>query len=49
MASQLKNKISGFVSTAKEYWNVPPKGNYVSYKEVAYLSGAGIGANWLTV
>lgn len=34
---------------AKEYWNHPPKGNYVPYKEIAALSGAGFGVNWLTL
>lgn len=36
-------------STAKTYWNTPPKGNYVPYKEIAYLSGAGFGAHWVTL
>ena len=33
----------------KEYWNVPPKGNHVPYKEVACLSGAGFGVHWTTL
>lgn len=44
--AQLKEKVSGIISTAKKYWNVPPKGNYVPYKEVATLGGAGLGFNW---
>lgn len=49
MASQLKNKITGIVSTVKEYWHTPPKGNYIPYKEVASLSGAGFGVYWTTL
>lgn len=45
----LKKKISDTVSTAKKYWHEPPKGNYIPYKEVAYLSGAGFGVHWLTL
>ncbi len=42
-------KAKDTVKTAKEYWNVPPKGNYISYKEIAGLSGAGFGVNWTTL
>ncbi|MBP3441429.1 MAG: MFS transporter [Clostridia bacterium] len=42
-------KAKGFFNTAKKYWNTPSKGNYIPYKEVAYLSGAGFGANWVTL
>lgn len=45
----LKQKIGGIVSEAKKYWETPAKGNYVSYKEVAYLSGAGFGVHWTTL
>ncbi len=30
----------------KEYWHEPSKGNYIPYKEVASLSGAGFGVYW---
>ncbi len=43
----ISSKIRYGIKTAKEYWHTPPKGNYVSYKEVAAISGAGFGANWL--
>ncbi len=35
--------------TAKQYWTEPPKGNYIPYKEVASLSGAGFGVHWMTL
>ncbi len=42
-------KAKGAVQTVKEYWNVPAKGNYIPYKEVASLSGAGFGVYWLSL
>ncbi len=42
-------KAKNLVGTAKEYWAVPPKGKLIPYKEIAALSGAGFGANWLTL
>ncbi len=39
-------KAKGAIQTVKEYWNVPAKGNYIPYKEIASLSGAGFGVNW---
>ncbi len=39
-------KAKNIIRTAKEYWSVPAKGNYIPYKEVAALSGAGFGVNW---
>lgn len=42
-------KAKGFLNTAKTYWHTPPKGSYVPYKEVAYLSGAGFGVHWATL
>ncbi len=43
------SKAKNLINTAKTYWNVPPKGNYIPYKEVASLSGAGFGVNWVTL
>ncbi len=40
------SKAKDLFRTAKEYWTVPPKGNYIPYKEVASLSGAGFGVYW---
>ena len=42
----LIDKAKGAVSSVKEYWHVPPKGKYISYKEIGALSGAGFGVNW---
>lgn len=42
-------KIKYIFQTAKEYWTEPAKGNYIPYKEVASLSGAGFGVHWMTL
>ena len=44
--TKIIDKAKNTIHLAKEYWNVPPKGNYIPYKEVASLSGAGFGVNW---
>lgn len=43
------DKAKSIFNTAKEYWTTPPKGNYIPYKEIASLSGAGFGVHWLTL
>ena len=43
------SKAKNLYLTAKEYWTEPPKGNYIPYKEVASLSGAGFGVYWTTL
>lgn len=45
----ISSKIKHGINTAKEYWHTPPKGSYVSYKEIGALSGAGFGVHWLTL
>ncbi len=42
-------KAKNFIETAKKYWHVPAKGNYIPYKEVVSLSGAGFGVYWTTL
>ena len=42
----LIEKAKSTIGLAKQYWHEPPKGNYVSYKEIASLSGAGFGVHW---
>ena len=42
----LIEKAKSTIGLAKKYWHEPPKGNYVSYKEIASLSGAGFGVHW---
>ena len=44
----LVTKAKDILHTAKEYWTEPPKGNYIPYKEIASLSGAGFGVHWMT-
>lgn len=44
--ANLKSKVSNAISLVKTYWSAPAKGNYISYKEVACLSGAGFGVYW---
>ena len=44
-----KAKVGNVIQTAREYWQTPAKGNYVPYKEVASLSGAGFGVHWMTL
>ena len=50
MESEVKTgvfaKAKDTIRTVKEYWNVPAKGNYIPYKEVVAISGAGFGVNW---
>lgn len=43
------SKAKNLINTAKTYWDTPPKGNYIPYKEVASLSGAGFGVHWTTL
>ena len=47
--TNIKSKVINIFHTAKEYWSEPPKGNYIPYKEVAALSGAGFGVHWTTL
>lgn len=42
-------KAGNLIRTIKNHWSVPAKGNYVPYKEVAALSGAGFGVQWTTL
>ncbi len=45
----LISKAKSAISTVKTYWTEPPKGNYIPYKEVASISGAGFGVHWMTL
>ncbi len=42
----MAGKVKTLLQTAKQYWHEPAKGNYIPYKEVASLSGAGFGVYW---
>ncbi len=46
---KLLQKAKDTIGVAKKYWHDPPKGNYVPYKEIMNLSGAGFGVHWLTL
>lgn len=39
----LKNKLTGLIGSLKKYWRKAPDGRYMSYREIASLSGGGIG------
>ncbi len=45
----LIHKAKDLVRHTKEYWHEPQKGNYIPYKEIASLSGAGFGVYWTTL
>lgn len=47
--TSLTEKVKSTINLAKKYWDTPPKGNYIPYKEVASLSGAGFGVHWATL
>lgn len=47
--ANLGTKISGLVKDVKMYWNEPPKGHYMSFKEILSYSGGGIGVKFLAV
>lgn len=40
----LINKAKELVSNVSAYWKTPPKGRYMTFKEIAAYSGGGIGA-----
>ncbi len=42
-------RAKGLIATAKKYWHEPAKGNYIPYKEIASLSGAGFGVYWMSL
>lgn len=43
----LKNKVSGIIDNVRYYWNEPPKGRYMNFKEILSYSFGGIGAYFL--
>ncbi len=45
---KIKEKAAELIGTAKLYWKTPPKGRYVTYKEIASLSGGGIGVRFVS-
>lgn len=43
------SKIKGLLSDIRLYWNEPPKGRYMSFKEIVAYAGGGIGVKFLSV
>ena len=45
MKKGIINKATDFVGSIPKYWNAPPEGKHISYKEFAAYSFGGIGVN----
>ncbi len=45
---EIVNKAKGALSDVKKYWKNPPKGRYMSFKEITSLSVGGIGIKFIT-
>lgn len=45
--SSLKTKISGVLDSVKYYWNDPPKGKYMPFKEIVAYAFGGIGSYFI--
>ena len=43
----MKNKIPPLLGNFKKHWSVPPKGRYMTFKEIASLSFGGIGVKFI--
>lgn len=43
----MKGKVKSFISDFKRYWKIPPKGRYMSFKEICSLSVGGIGIKFV--
>ncbi|MGN1203186.1 MAG: MFS transporter [Eubacterium sp.] len=44
---KLKETVSSFLHNFKKYWKIPPKGRYMSFKEIFSLSVGGIGVKFV--
>ena len=44
----IKDKARSFIDNTKRYWKTPPKGRYMTYKEIASLAGGGVGVRIIT-
>ena len=47
--NKIVSSVTGTLGHVKTYWNKPPIGQHISYKEIGFLSGAGFGAHWSTL
>ncbi len=43
----MKTKVKTLLGDLKKYWSVPPKGRYMTFKEIASLSFGGIGVKFI--
>lgn len=43
----IKGKIEGLVNNVRYYWNEPPKGKYMTFKEIVSYAGGGIGCYFI--
>lgn len=44
----ITSTISDTAEKFKKYWKTPPQGRYMTYKEIASLSGGGVGVRFIT-
>lgn len=47
LSQNLSQKVKGGVDKVRTYWKTPPKGRYMTFREIAAYSGGGIGAYML--
>lgn len=47
--SGLKAKAKNLITNVRLHWNEPPKGRYMSFKEIVAYAGGGIGVRFLSV
>ncbi|MDE6752726.1 MAG: MFS transporter, partial [Eubacterium sp.] len=45
--NSIKQKISSTIDNVKYYWNDPPKGRFMTFKEIVAYAGGGIGAYFI--
>ncbi len=48
MKINIKETVTKALTAAKTYWKKPPEGRFMTYKEIASLSGGGIGVKLIT-
>lgn len=46
-SQSIKDKVVSLVDNVKYYWKEPPKGRYMSFKEIVAYAGGGIGAYFI--
>ena len=43
----IKEKVGGLINNVRYYWNEPPKGRYMTFKEIVSYAGGGIGCYFI--